>query len=82
MRASKQPALLHSLHRNYFRFGATCVSAEAAADLAAADERGLLKTLPALLAAFDPVVSLRPEPPFPDVFMINLPFYIVDENAT
>ena len=42
----------------YF-FLTTCVKAEAAADLASLDDFGLLSTLPALLAALAPVVSLR-----------------------
>lgn len=41
-----------------YLFFTTCVKAEAAADLAALEELGLLRTLPALLAALGPVVSL------------------------
>lgn len=45
-------------YRAYF-FLTTCVKAEPAADFAAVEERGLPSTLPALLAALLPVVSLR-----------------------
>lgn len=54
--ATSAAALESSCHLPLLR---AWVSAEAAAVLAAADERGLLKTLPAALAARAEVVSFR-----------------------
>lgn len=60
---------------SYLRFFATCVRAEPAADLAAAEECGFLSTFEALLAAFGPVVSLRTG--F-FVVMIDFPLWLIN----